>query len=83
MNTAILRNQLLAEIQHIPENRLEELHNLLHHDWQPKTIAQIQRIQGAKPFKQLVAYQADFVPNTENTDDWLNYFTNQHQQDIT
>lgn len=29
MNAAILRNQLLAEIQDIPENRLEELHNLL------------------------------------------------------
>ncbi len=51
--------------------------------WQSKTIAQIQQSQGKKNFKPLATYQADFLPETENTDDWLNYFSEQHHQDTT
>jgi hypothetical protein len=50
--------------------------------WQPKTMAQIQQTQGKKSFKKLANYQANFLPETERTDDWLNYFSEQHQQDV-
>jgi hypothetical protein len=51
--------------------------------WQSKTMAQIQQLQGKKSFKTLGTYQADFLPEAESTDDWINYFSEQHHQDAT
>jgi hypothetical protein len=49
--------------------------------WQTKTLKQLEEQQGNKTFKKSTVYQADFLPETETTDDWLHYFAVQHQQD--
>lgn len=50
--------------------------------WQTPSLFEIEQLQGKKHYKNLSNYQADFLPDTETTDDWLNYFEKQHQQHI-
>ena len=58
------------------------LKNKSHQFWQTQTLASIAKKQGKKVCKDLAHYQADFLPETETTDDWLTYFAQQHQQDL-
>jgi len=50
--------------------------------WQTPNLFEIEQLQGKKHYKNLSSYQADFLPDTETTNDWLNYFEKQHQQSI-